>query len=884
MVSITVLKGLQAIVSYYDLLDDYYAKQYPGEWYGKGAEALGLGGPVERDALSKILQGFDLDGQQLIKAGPNKEHRPGVDLTFSPPKSFSVLSIYDDRLADIHHRAVKSTLEYLEPALIQARNTHDGLTSRINTDKMVAALYQHHLSRELDPQIHTHVVIANMTRDESGEWKAISNEELFRNKMLLGQIYRNELAHLLTKEMGYAIRSDSKGLFEISGVDSQVVDAFSARSKQIEALVSELRDRYPSADGQKLREIAAIDSREAKRDVSVSELRELWESKIQELGQTKESIFHAVEDAAQKSQLKSLSVEQYIIKGIEVLIENESVFTKEELLKESARLSIGNETINTLDKGINASVERGEIVQLAANAYTTPEMLRVEAQIVEMVQRGQHAVPPIYNDIEVDKRIKESDVELNYGQAEVVKGVYTLPHRVVAVNGPPGVGKSTAAGVAKQIAPDDVNIRGLTITGKAASELESVGVKSSTIHSFLQSSERTISIRPSREIWLVDEASMAGSVVLHQILSRAEAYQARVVLMGDTQQLPSIEAGMMFGQLQKQNHIHTVRMDEIVRQRNPAYRDVVVNFSSKRIDEAFSKIERLGKLVQEPDRESRLFKVAKEFSARDSEERLLIASINRDRKALNDLVRKNYQDQGVLAKSENLLVVRHSKGLSSREQYFASSYAEGDVIYARKSGVLGRAGAEARIVDTEPFSNSIIVKTDRGIEQTINLTRDGNKIGVFSEEEQSFAVGDKIAFGKNDRSLGVQNGSTGLIQSIDSNGRLSVQLSSGREISFTPEQYGYFDYGYVSTAYKSQGQTSREVFVFTDTKQHQSFNSLLVSISRGKDDLKIYTDDSSRLIEQAKHEQIKSSTLEYSQPERISQEVQHDRGNQSLDL
>src|SRR5579863_10483528 len=94
--------------------DDYYLS-HPGTWQGKAAEVLGLSGPVQREAFRALANGRDpRTGEALIALGPGGEHRSGLDLTFSAPKSVSVLSLADERLLEAHHFAVAQTLQYIE--------------------------------------------------------------------------------------------------------------------------------------------------------------------------------------------------------------------------------------------------------------------------------------------------------------------------------------------------------------------------------------------------------------------------------------------------------------------------------------------------------------------------------------------------------------------------------------------------------------------------------------------------------------------------------------------------------------------------------------------------------------------------------------------------
>ncbi len=249
VVSIGAVASASQGVSYYER-DGYYAKDDPAHkessaWAGKGAEALNLNGPVDPATFKAILAGKVPNGPQLGRPGKDgaTTHRPGRDLTFSAPKSVSLAALVggDGRIADAHDRAVKRTLLWLERDVIQTRmkDPEAGVMARIGGQKTVAATFRHDTSRNLDPQLHTHAVLANMVQGQDSKWRTMANEALYRRQKLIGMVYRSELAQGLTK-LGYAIeKSHADGRFEIAGVPRKTIEVFSTRRGEIEAAMAE---------------------------------------------------------------------------------------------------------------------------------------------------------------------------------------------------------------------------------------------------------------------------------------------------------------------------------------------------------------------------------------------------------------------------------------------------------------------------------------------------------------------------------------------------------------------------------------------------------------------------------------------------------------------
>ena len=295
MLSIGALSSAAQGASYYER-DGYYAKDDPehreaSAWLGRGAEGLGLKGPVDPDTFRQVLEGKvpDGSGQQLGRRGKDGGilHRPGRDLTFSAPKSVSIAALVggDDRIVDAHDKAVAATLAWIEKnaAETRMRDSETGRMMRTGGQKIVAAAFRHDTSRNLDPQLHTHAVFANMVQGTDGKWRSMANEGLYARQKLIGMLYRNELAAGLAK-LGYGIeKTHADGRFEIAGVSRSAIEAFSTRRAEIEAAMNE-RALGATADNPRLAERAALMTRAAKRDIDRDELRGVWQRQAADLG------------------------------------------------------------------------------------------------------------------------------------------------------------------------------------------------------------------------------------------------------------------------------------------------------------------------------------------------------------------------------------------------------------------------------------------------------------------------------------------------------------------------------------------------------------------------------------------------------------------------
>ncbi|EHX3325612.1 conjugative transfer relaxase/helicase TraI [Escherichia coli] len=278
MLSISSIKG---DAGYYSHEDNYYASgSLDSRWMGEGAEKLGLKGEVASADMDAVRQGKLPDGSDLSRMvnGVNK-HRSGYDLTFSAPKSVSVMALVgeDRRFIEAHNRAVAVVMQEVEK-LVSARITEEGKTETVLTGNMVAALYNHDTSRDLDPQLHTHALVFNATFADE-KWRSLASdtrmktgfsENLYATKIALGNLYRSALREDI-ESMGFeTVTAGKNGLWELKDVP---VDVFSSRSQAIRETAG------PDASA-KSRDVAALDTRQAKAWADPELLKADWRRRL----------------------------------------------------------------------------------------------------------------------------------------------------------------------------------------------------------------------------------------------------------------------------------------------------------------------------------------------------------------------------------------------------------------------------------------------------------------------------------------------------------------------------------------------------------------------------------------------------------------------------
>ena len=353
--------------------DYYYKKDAHGHWFGKGAATLGLTGEIKTEDWNNLVEGKDKNGQQIVELGykriKNKNgthkfienHNPGTDLTFSSPKSVSILALIpgeyqDKRLIDAHNKAVTDTLAYIEKNYSEYRIKRNGETGTVKTDNLVGGTYTHFTSRAVknalpDPELHTHAFTMNIT-ERGGQFKSLNNPSFYQNKMFFGQIYRNYAAAGISK-LGLQIEAQKNGFYEIKGISRETIETFSKRRQEVLEKVSEA-----DIDNAKTRAKAALLTRQKKdENLDMKAVRKSW---VKELDPYMKKDF-----TLETGKVKQERQESPVLKAAEALSEREVHWSKEQLTQQALKEGLGScMTLTDIEKDIEIQKAAGKILEL----------------------------------------------------------------------------------------------------------------------------------------------------------------------------------------------------------------------------------------------------------------------------------------------------------------------------------------------------------------------------------------------------------------------------------------------------------------------------------------------------------------------------------------
>ena len=372
--------GARHAATYYER-DDYYTRdRSPSEWHGEGARALELSGPVDREVFAQLIEGQVPGGPTLHRGGGPR--RGGTDFEFSAPKSFSIqaLVIGDRRVTDVHRKAVAVARQRIE-ATVATRVTEKGKTRLAFTRSAVIAQFEHATSRAGDPDLHSHVVVLNVTRRPDGQWRSIENAEMFKEQRLMYETYLSELAKG-AKGLGYSITTGKHGNPELAHISREQIEHFSRRAREVEAsLESAGLTRETSTPGTK--RTVALSTREAKREYNHAALRAEWSERGRQIGLVD---FVPMEGLRLSIRQEAEHAREAIRFAVEHLSERQAAFSRNEALVEALRGARGRASAEAITAELDRQLTVGDLLSDRAGQWlTTRAALEAEGRLLGLL-------------------------------------------------------------------------------------------------------------------------------------------------------------------------------------------------------------------------------------------------------------------------------------------------------------------------------------------------------------------------------------------------------------------------------------------------------------------------------------------------------------------
>jgi conjugative relaxase-like TrwC/TraI family protein len=785
----------------------------PGRWYGAGASTLGLQGEASVEGFRRMFDGRHPDTGELLGRAHGKGAVPAFDLVLRPTKSVSILYGLGDAevgraVLAAHHAGLADAVGYLDEQL-GARRGHAGV-EHVRGQGVLAVGFDHRTSREGDPLLHTHLVVANRVQGPDGRWTALDGRDVYRHRLAADAIYRAAYQRELSRTLGVEwTPADAYGNRELQGMPEALVRAFSKRTDQIELEVGRLeaagRKRTP-----RLVKWAVQTTRKPKEHERPETLYQRWRAEAAERGVDADTLVRQVtgrvRDHDRGEALSAEAVERLFdqLAGPDGLTAQVSTFAHQDVLVALGAGLTGASRAELQDLADLFLADRAVSVvadrTLEERRWSTPELLAVEQRLVAAaVDRAGELAAVVSHD--AVRAALAAHPTLGAEQQAMVRDVCQGGAGVALVVGRPGTGKTYTLGVARHAWQlDGYRLLAAAPTGIATVSLEAEGFEDvATVDRLLgeldrsrdagtdRSSRRSGAgdagpaadrLLDQRTVLVVDEAGMVGSRKLTRLLAHAHEAGAKVVLVGDDRQLAAIDAGGGFRALRLR--LGASELVENRRQLHAWEREALELVRSGLVEEAVVAYQAHDRLV-----------------AADSKQALMVALLQDWWQAYADAEAQPDQDVLVLARRRDEV-----DRLNSYCQQVLATH--------------GRLGPERLQV-----------------------------------EDRELRVGDRVVCGNNAiAQLGVANGSRGTITALDPDQRtLTIRLDGKQPKEVTLPQWYLdgrqpaernrrVDLAYATTGHRAQGLTRWRALV--RITGGEDVNWLNVQLSRARQETRLY--------------------------------------------
>ena len=810
MLSIGVI-GAAGVGYYLDTVgrgvDDYYLRAEPGRWYGAAADGLGLAGTVTDADLHAVLAGRHPGTGALLGAPMGKV--AAFDLTFSAPKSVSLLAELADpatraAVADAHRRAVAQAVGLLEAEAARGRRGHNGMVT-MPVEGVAAAGFEHRTSRAGDPQLHTHLLVANRAQGVDGRWGALYGRAIFGWARTVGFAYQAALRHELTTTLGVTWRPVTAGTAELAAVPDTLTAAFSTRRAQITAQLE-----AAGATSARAAQTATLATRPAKpAPVDPDTQRDRWRTQARTAGLDLDALHGLAGPGRHPAPLDPVGLTQTLA-GPAGLTARRSSFDRRAVIEAvcaAAPDGLRPDTLPELAATVLADarfVPTGSPGVLAGPTWTTVELLATEARLLDRVDRHRHAGLAVCPADTVTAVLAERPT-LAGEQADMVRRLTGDGHGVSVVIGPAGTGKTYALDAAHHAWTEaGVDVVGTALAARTARALEAgTGIPSATLDQLLADAERPgpqlHPALPIRGVVVVDEAGMVGTRKLDRLLAVAERTRTKVVLVGDPRQLPEIEAGGVLAVLARTRPVIELAANR--RQAEGWERDALAELRAGRPDRAVVALSDHGRITLAP-------------TSDDARHRLV-------------------------------------------------------TDWADTTLAPGRPGDEGTVMIalTRADVDDLNARARTRLEDLGRLDPDRDRIKV--RPGLDFGVGERVLALRNDRRIGLVNGTAGTVVAVRTDGGLTLRPDRGPAHDIAvPAGYladGHLTHGWAVTVHKAQGLTTGRAFLLGTDRLYREAG--YVALSRAVERTDWYhvapddperstTDELTRLLVRARAQQL----------------------------
>jgi Ti-type conjugative transfer relaxase TraA len=772
-------------------VEDYYlgAGEAPGYWLGGGATDLGLEGHVHERELTPVLDGRDPATGEAVSHRKHKARMPGFDLTFRAPKSVSLVHALgpkeaSNEIINAHDSAVLLALDYLERHTAVGRRGTDGVIP-IDSSGFVAAAFRHRTSRAGDPLLHTHVLVANLIHGDDGKWSALDGRLLYSHAKTAGYLYQAQLRKEISRRLGVEWTQVRNGTAEIEGIPRVAIDEFSRRRAEIEIRMEQRGERSARAA-----QVATLDTRRAKdHGVRPDGLQPEWEQRAESVGLTRKDLKQVLGRSRTNYRPLSSALTDELF-GPHGLTRDASSFTVREVIQALCERRGPGVSAAQIEKEANELLESDLVVRLSAaksDFLLTSTSLRL----------GNGQVVPSVNDA-----TRYSTKEMLRLEERLIRRAVDRQDDSVVIADKAAL-KNALAGRGSLSREQRRMVEDLTRSGRG---VEVVVGKAGT--------GKTYALDAARDVWDSSGVKVIGCALSARAAKELEAGSG-------------IESSTIAALMKDLDDWNTpgLERDSVV------VVDEAGMVGTRQLDALLNHVEDAGAKAVLVGDDKQLPEIAAGGAFRALKGQLPAIELSEVRRQSNswerdalELLREGRSAEAVevYGERDRLVVGRdaaETRAALVADWWQASQEGQAVMIAARKADVTDLNDKARTILKAE---------------------------GVLGDEEltfrgRSFSVGDEVMTLRNDRRLGVINGSRGVVENVDvSAGELEVRLDGDRVVTLPTEylEAGHVAHSYAITGHKAQGMRTDRAFVLGDDSMYREWG--YVAMSRGREENRLY--------------------------------------------
>ncbi|MCS3434246.1 conjugative transfer relaxase/helicase TraI [Klebsiella sp. BIGb0407] len=811
---------------YYTDKDNYYVIGSMDErWQGKGAEALGLDGKVDKDVFTDLMKGKLPDGSDLTRMenGVNK-HRAGYDLTFSAPKSVSILAMLggDKRLIEAHNQAVTETVRQVE-TLAVTRVMTEGVKETVMTGNLIVAKFNHDTNRNQEPLIHTHAVVLNATQN-GDKWQSLGTdtvgkngfiENVYANQIAFGKMYREALKPLVEK-LGYETEVVGKhGMWEMKGVP---VEAFSTRTQEV-------REAAGPDASLKSRDMAALDTRKSKVVIDPAEKMVEWMGSLKETGfdirdYREAADTRATETAAMPARAVAagtVNIDDVVMKSVAGLSDSKMQFTYADVLARTvSQLEAKPGVFDLARAGIDTAIEREQLIPLDrekglfTSAIHVLDELSVKALSQEIQRQNSVSVRP---DASVVRQAPFSDAVSVLAQDKPMMGIVS--------------GQGGAAGQRDRVAE-------LTLMAREQGRDVMIVAPDNRSRDFLAGDSR------------LSGETVTGKKALHD----GTAFIPGGTLIVDQAEKLSLKETISLLDGAMRNNVQVLLSDSGKRSGTGSALTVLKDSGVNTYHWQGGQQTTVD-IISDPDKDARYRRLAQEFavSVRDGQDSVAQVAGTREQPVLSGMIRESLKQEGVLGTQDMTVATLTPVWLDSKSRGVRDSYKEGMVMERWDPETKQH---DRYVIDrVTAMSNTLTLKDREGSSLQLKIRAVDSQWSLYRPGSLPVAEGERLSvMGKiPDTRL---KGGEGVTVLKAEDGLLTVQRPGQKAVQTLTVGDNVFDgikigHGWVESPGRSVSETAT---VYASMTQREMDNATLNQLAQSGSHIRLYSaQDTARTTE-----------------------------------